>query len=64
MDTLLLIILIVFGLAILGKSFGARPSQQVIYVPVVSEPTPGSFGCLPLIIVFVVLVVLAGAIKF
>ena len=64
MDTVLLMILIVFGLAIASSTFRTPPPPQVIYVPVPSEPSSGGLGCLPWIVGFVILLVLLGVIRF
>jgi hypothetical protein len=62
METLLLIIALVIVALVL---FRPAPRTQIIYVPmeVVEEPQ-GELGCLPLIVVAVLLLLALGVIRF
>lgn len=65
MDILPLIALVVAVVALLGGVFRTPPAPQVIYIPVPQpEPTASGAGCLPLILVGLVLLVLLGVIRF
>jgi hypothetical protein len=59
METLIVYsLVIIVGLAVLQVLFSAQPAQsQVIYV--VAEPAParGGFGCLPLVVAGIVILV-------
>jgi hypothetical protein len=61
METLLLIVGIVFIVLMLLRS---APRSQVIYVPIeVTEEHSGGLGCLPLIVVGIMVLVALGVIR-
>jgi len=65
MDILPLIALVVAVMALLRGAFRTPPTPQVIYIPVPQAESEGSgAGCLPLILVGLVLLVLLGVIRF
>jgi hypothetical protein len=62
MQTMLLIIAVALAAMVL---FRPAPRSQVIYVPVeVSEECGEGLGCLPLIVVGIVVLVALGVIRF
>ena len=64
MDTLLVIGLVAFVVLLLGL-MRPTPTTQIVYVPVEVGTAPrGGIGCLPLVVIGLVLLVARGVIRF
>ncbi len=64
MDTLLILLFIIGAMLLIGIFRAPTPAQVVVVQAPVPESVSGGLGCLPLILIGLLMLVLLGVIRF